>query len=158
MNFFDCTRIAPSELGKYGDPHAVAFYDYVVKNGGIIDHHWVDHAPYLTLCGYNEKLTYAPPLLEVGQFSGQRALFGDDWADNVIQLRDTPDDQLRKNAAAGYREALKGEPVIEEVDTIVSTPDGRKKVSYLRLISRVETKKGFRFFALFGTQIDRKMQ
>ena len=158
MNFFESRKIDLAKLHEYGKRQATEFYEYLVETDGIMDGRWSEHAPYLTICDYGEVLDVCPPLLDVGSKAGQRKLFGDEWADNVLKNPHTPDTTLRKNAAFGYREAMNGKPVIEEIDTVIQTKDGLVSHSYVRVLSVVATHKGVRFFALYGTPLNRVLQ
>ncbi len=108
-----------SELGTQAiekglaDPAVSAFYDSIMSTDAVqIQQCLKPFLPHLSLCSDKMPGNAPPPIFYVGKESGQRHLFGEDWASPATPacgLR-TPDPDLEKASAEGYRKALEGTP------------------------------------------------
>ena len=136
------------------------FHDVVKSNNHIISKNWYSKFnSLLTLCSYEPSLEKSPPILVVGEKASQRLLFGNAWADNVIDQETTPDPELEMLSCQAYYQAFKAN-ISEPEICFASVNNGveNKQVCYYRTVAHVKSRKGFSFFAYFGTLKDHPFQ
>lgn len=134
------------------------FHDHVIGEGGLIDENFKLYLPQLTLCKYEDQPLFSPGILHSGSQSGTRQVFGEKWADNLPEHEGTPDLELERMAAPGYCRAAETGFSCDLVETVANLPDGRKRLTFVRYIAKLETYSGVRFFALAGTVLDHTLQ
>lgn len=150
-----------SELGTraidqgLADPTLSAFYETVMSApSGSVQPCLKPYLPYLSLCSDKMAPGAPPPIFYVGSESGQRSLFGEDWAcpsSPANGLR-TPDPELEQASADGYRKALSGRPYYGYARTQVHVNGETFEVAFERLILalRPTLHSKVRFCAYFG--------
>lgn len=122
------------------DPLLSGFYEAVMTSAdGSFRQTMQPFLPHLSLC--SDKVTdfAPPPIFYVGKESGQRQLFGDDWATSTgsnSALR-TPDADLERASAEGYRSALSGKPYYGYARTPISVDGQEYEIAFERLIIAV---------------------
>ena len=137
------------------DPRLSAFYDSILSAGdGEIQARLQPFLPHLSLCSDKMPDGAPPPIFYVGRESGQRTLFGEDWASPTSPasgLR-TPDSDLEQASADGYRKALAGTPYYGYARTPVTVNGETYEVAFERLIvaMRPALDSQVRFCAYFG--------
>lgn len=145
------------------DPMLSAFYESVMSAPAEgVQSRMKPFLPHLSLC--SDKMTEAapPPIFYVGRQSGQRRIFGDDWATpnaSAAGLR-TPDRELELASAEGYRNALNGVPYYGYARTPIQVNGETYEVAFERLIIalRPSLQSDYRFCAYLGViqDLDRK--
>jgi len=150
------SEIGTRALGQgLADPTLSAFFDSVMSAGPAgVQQGLKPYLPYLSLCSDKMPDGTPPPIFYVGEASGQRTLFGEDWAspsDPAAGLR-TPDAELERASAEGYRKALSGEPYYGYARTEVQVNGIPFEVAFERLIIAVRPapQSSVRFCAYFG--------
>lgn len=137
------------------DPTLSAFFESVMTAGGSgVQQCLKPYLPHLSLCSDRMPDGAPPPIFYVGHESGQRTLFGEDWASPsspATGLR-TPDPDLELASADGYRKALNGEPYYGYARTQVHVNGETFDVAFERLIVAVRpaVQSQVRFCAYFG--------
>jgi len=137
------------------DPMLSAFFESIMSaQAGEIHASLKPFLPYLSLCSDRMQEGAPPPIFYVGKESGQRRLFGDDWASPsspASGLR-TPDPVLEQASAEGYRKALDGQPYYGYARTQVQVNGENFDVAFERLIVAVRPrlKSDLRFCAYLG--------
>ncbi|MEE4013908.1 hypothetical protein V1T76_17710 [Roseibium sp. FZY0029] len=150
-----------SELGikaiekGLADPAVSAFYDSIMStDADQIQQSMKPFLPRLSLCSDKMPGNAPPPIFYVGKESGQRHLFGEDWANPATPtfgLR-TPDPDLEHASADGYRKALEGTPYYGYAHTKIQVNGELFEVAFERLIVAVRPslKSDLRFCAYLG--------
>lgn len=144
------------------DPRLSAFYDSILSAGsGEIQECLKPYLPHLSLCSDRMPDGAPPPIFYVGRDSGQRTLFGEDWASPsspATGLR-TPDEELEQASAEGYRKALAGTPYYGYARTPVQVNGEIYEVAFERLIValRPAPYSPVRFCAYFGVIQDLRL-
>jgi len=137
------------------DPMLSAFFENVMSaNAGGVQNSLKPYLPYLSLCSDRMPDGAPPPIFYVGQESGQRSLFGEDWASPTSPANGlrTPDPELELASADGYRKALDGTPYYGYARTQVHVNGETFEVAFERLILAVRpsVQSHVRFCAYFG--------
>lgn len=87
------------------------FHEWIMRTKGVLqnnDEQFQNNImPLITLCEFTPNLEKSPKICLIGAESGQRTLFGDDWAENENTLASTPIDGLELKSTDGYRNALR---------------------------------------------------
>ncbi len=137
------------------DPMLSSFYESIMSaQGSSVQQGLKPFLPYLSLCSDKMNDFSPPPIFYVGQESGQRLLFGEDWASPSspsVALR-TPDAELEMASAEGYRSALAGVPYYGYARTPVHVNGENFEVAFERLIVAVRPNpnSNYRICAYFG--------
>jgi len=137
------------------DPILSAFFENIMSaQRGDVQQGLKPYLPYLSLCSDKMPDGTPPPIFYVGRDSGQRTLFGEDWAtpsSPSAGLR-TPDPDLERASAEGYGKALEGTPYYGYARTEVHVNGETFEVAFERLIVAVRptVQSSVRFCAYFG--------
>jgi len=137
------------------DPTLSAFFEKIMSaDAGGAQRCLKPYLPFLSLCSDKMPDGAPPPIFYVGKESGQRSLFGEDWASpscSASGLR-TPDPDLEQASAAGYRKALAGTPYYGYARTQIHVNGETVEVAFERLIValRPTVRSHVRFCAYFG--------
>ncbi|GAA0781594.1 hypothetical protein E1180_21135 [Roseibium denhamense] len=119
------------------DPTISAFYEAIMSApAGKTQEALKEFLPQLSLCSDKVSPLVPPPIFYVGRDSGQRHLFGDDWASpetSTTPLR-TPDPDLERISAEAYMRALNDEPYYGYARTVVQAGSQSYEVAFERLI------------------------
>ncbi|MHA7772627.1 hypothetical protein [Roseibium sp. M-1] len=122
------------------DPLLSAFFESVMTApAGDVQASLKPFLPYLSLCSDRMPDGTPPPIFYVGKDSGQRQLFGEDWATPTSPasgLR-TPDPVLEQASADGYRKALDGQPYYGYARAQVHVNGETFEIAFERLIVAV---------------------
>ncbi|WP_269582295.1 hypothetical protein [Roseibium sp. Sym1] len=135
------TEIGTQAIEKgLADPMLSAFYESLMSApAGGVQERLKPYLPHLSLCSDKMVGGAPPPIFYVGKESGQRTLFGEDWAvpsSPATGLR-TPDPDLETASADGYRAALEGSPYYGYARTQVHVNGQSYEVAFERLILAV---------------------
>lgn len=150
-----------TELGTKAIEHGLAdpllsdFYESIMSaKPDEIQQKLKRFLPHLSLCSDKMSSDSPPAIFYVGKESGQRKLFGDDWAtpSGAAPALRTPDPELELASAEGYRHALSGTPYFGYARTLVDVNGSKLEVAYERLIIAVRPslKSDYRFCAYLG--------
>jgi len=96
----------------------------------------------MTCSAFSCEGDVSPPLLAIGRHSFVVECFGEEWAMSHDSPNKTPDDELERLVAPGYKSALEGDPSLDIVQVSTSDLKGRAmKLLYERLIVPVRVGK-----------------
>ena len=150
------TEIGIEAIDKgLADPRLSAFYEAAMSSNPAQGYAPLKpFMPYLSLCSDKMVDHGPPPIFYVGGQSSQRTLFGDDWATPTgpSHALITPDLELERDSADGYRNALSGTPYYGYARTPVAIGGKRVEVAFERLIIALHPspRSDYRICAYFG--------
>ncbi len=156
MNFCEEQRIDLLDRGFVQDDIA-AFWRYWRESGGSLTGDIQEIISKLTFCaGKTEKGAISPPYLFIGDKAYVTQCYGPNWSSGALATQGTtPDDELEELAAAGYMQAMAGEPRFDVVSVCTDSElfGGKIAIAYERLILPLETATGHRMLGCMTAPI-----
>ena len=116
------------------------------------------YIPSIMLCKYEETPLFAPDILNIGNNSIQRDIFGNPWADRILEQRKTPDIKMESRSAQAYEQASKEGFTLHLSEGIVMTDYGPRLTAYARYITAVEMPNGAKLYCVAGVLQDLQIQ
>ena len=155
---YDSRRLTPDQLCRSRFPVITQLHDYMTSNDFTIDSDFSDFFPYLTICLPTKTYELAPPILLMGTRSDQKKLFEAHYGDAAFESGRTPDENLERLAAAGYKDAVENGTFCQECEAIVTFPEGPKYIPFLRYMVYYQDPGGRRLIAYAASLLNRTWQ